>query len=53
MQFKGLNLNTREKLNVVTDMIYESAIDGPKFATLYANLCKHIALVRFFLIIYM
>lgn len=45
-QLKGLNIDTEEKLNVVIDLIFEKAIDEPNFSVPYANLCKHLALVR-------
>ncbi|CAL1268469.1 unnamed protein product [Larinioides sclopetarius] len=45
-QLKGLNIDTEEKLALVIDLIFEKAIDEPNFSVPYANLCKHLALIK-------
>ncbi|XP_055935271.1 eukaryotic translation initiation factor 4 gamma 3-like isoform X2 [Argiope bruennichi] len=45
-QLKGLNIDTIEKLALVIDLIFEKAIDEPNFSVPYANLCKHLALIK-------
>ncbi|KAG8175493.1 hypothetical protein JTE90_025507 [Oedothorax gibbosus] len=45
-QLKGLNIDTEEKLNVVIDLIFEKAVDEPNFSVPYANLCKHLAMIK-------
>ncbi|GBM19884.1 Eukaryotic translation initiation factor 4 gamma 3 [Araneus ventricosus] len=45
-QLKGLNIDTEEKLALVIDLIFEKAVDEPNFSVPYANLCKHLALIK-------
>ncbi|XP_067141200.1 eukaryotic translation initiation factor 4 gamma 3-like isoform X2 [Centruroides vittatus] len=45
-QVKSLSINTEEKLKGVIDLIFEKAIDEPNFSVSYANMCKHLALVK-------
>ncbi|GBM60301.1 Eukaryotic translation initiation factor 4 gamma 3 [Araneus ventricosus] len=45
-QLKGLIIDTEEKLALVIDLIFEKAVNEPKFSVPYANLCKHLALIK-------
>ncbi|GBM60304.1 Eukaryotic translation initiation factor 4 gamma 3 [Araneus ventricosus] len=45
-QLKGLNIDTEEKLALIIDLISEKALNEPYFSVLYANLCKHLALIK-------
>ncbi|GFY43048.1 eukaryotic translation initiation factor 4 gamma 3 [Trichonephila inaurata madagascariensis] len=45
-QLKNLNIDTEEKLSLVIDLIFEKAIDEPNFSVPYANMCKHLALIK-------
>lgn len=42
-QFKELNVNTEDKLNVVITLVFEKAVNEPTFSTGYAFLCKHLS----------
>nr|XP_042912096.1 eukaryotic translation initiation factor 4 gamma 3 isoform X5 [Parasteatoda tepidariorum] len=45
-QVKNLNIDTEEKLCTVIDLIFEKAVDEPNFSVPYANMCKHLALIK-------
>ena len=45
-QVKNFDITTEEKLNGVIDLIFEKAIDEPNFSVPYANMCKHLALIK-------
>lgn len=41
-QIKQLNIDSMEKLNGVTLLVFDKAIDEPKFSHAYAELCKNL-----------
>ncbi|GFQ88988.1 eukaryotic translation initiation factor 4 gamma 3 [Trichonephila clavata] len=45
-QMKNLQLDTEEKLSLVTDLMFENAVYSLKYQVPYANLCKHLALIK-------
>ncbi|GIY74246.1 eukaryotic translation initiation factor 4 gamma 3 [Caerostris extrusa] len=45
-QVKNLNIDNEEKLSLVIDLVFEKAVDEPNFSVPYANLCKHLALIK-------
>ncbi|GFU09861.1 eukaryotic translation initiation factor 4 gamma 3 [Nephila pilipes] len=45
-QLKNLNIETEEKLALVIDLIFEKAVDEPNFSVPYANMCKHLAMIK-------
>nr|XP_042899428.1 LOW QUALITY PROTEIN: eukaryotic translation initiation factor 4 gamma 3 [Parasteatoda tepidariorum] len=45
-QVKNLNIDTEEKLCTIIDLIFEKAVDEPNFSVPYANMCKHLALIK-------
>lgn len=45
-QVQNLPINTEERLKGVIDLIFEKAIDEPNFSVSYANMCKHLALMK-------
>ncbi|XP_071034173.1 eukaryotic translation initiation factor 4 gamma 3 isoform X2 [Parasteatoda tepidariorum] len=45
-EVKNLNIDTEEKLCTVTDLIFEEAAAEPNSSFLYANMCKHLALIK-------
>lgn len=42
----NLNINTKESLEGVVDLIFEKAVDEPSSPIVYANLCKCLALMK-------
>lgn len=42
-QFQELNIDTIEKVNAVTSMVFCKAVNEPNFSTGYAVLCKHLS----------
>lgn len=45
-QLKNLNIDTEEKLNVVSDLIFENAVHEPNVKVPFANLCKCLASIK-------
>lgn len=42
-QFQDLNIDTADKVNAVTSMVFLKAVNEPNFSTGYAVLCKHLS----------
>lgn len=42
-QFKEVVIDTKEKLDGVIDLVFNKAINEPKFSIGYAHLCKHLS----------
>lgn len=47
---KRLNICTETEMALVVDLIYENAVHEPHFSAIYANLCKHLEMVRIFVL---
>ncbi|CAL1268470.1 unnamed protein product [Larinioides sclopetarius] len=45
-QLKNLLIDTEEKLSLVSDLVFEKAVYEPMFSAVYANLSKHLALIK-------
>ena len=45
-QFKELPIDTEEKLNLCTDLVFEKALDEPSFSVAYARMCKVLSMKK-------
>jgi len=45
-QILDLDIDSEDRLKGVIDIIFEKAIDEPGFSVAYANMCKHLMLIR-------
>ncbi|UYV71075.1 EIF4G3 [Cordylochernes scorpioides] len=45
-QLQSVQIDTVERLEGVINLVFEKAVDEPKFAVPYANLCKHLAKIK-------
>lgn len=45
-QIKDLTIDTKDRLQAVSDLIFNKAVNTQKFANCYALMCKHLAEIR-------
>lgn len=45
-QVQDLNIDTSERLQGIIDLVFEKAVDEPKFGSAYSSLCRELAMMQ-------